>query len=209
MTVAGKGGRPKRGAPKEWDKYWDWPNSPWKSGSAFMAYLRSALRRAWLRNPAKLEKLRQGKIKIPNPNPKSATRFPTIFGAQCECCGGIFPLSGGKKEAKNKDFIVVDHRVPAGEFKDPEDAAKFFKGLLCVTLEDLRLLCTTCNATFLVAQKAGTTFEEAKIEREAIAIIKAKKDREWLMEKGVNPASNQKLRRIQIVEKLKENLNGI
>lgn len=191
----------------EYEKCWKWPNSPWKTKAAWLSYLRSAFRKAWLRNPVKLEKIRQGRIKIPNPNPKSATRFPTIFGAKCECCGGVFPLSGGKKEAKEKDFIVVDHLIPAGEFKDPEDAAKFFKGLLCVTLEDLRLLCTTCNATFLVAQKAGISFEEAKVEREAIAIVKSKKDKEWLVERGITPASNQAKRRQQITEKLKENLN--
>lgn len=201
MTVAGKGGRPKRGTPKEWDKYWDWPNSPWKSGSSFMTYLRSALRRAWLRNPAKLEKIRQGKIKIPNPNPKSATRFPEIFGAKCECCGGVFPLSGGKKEAKNKDFIVVDHKHPAGEFKEPKDFQKFFTGLLLITPDDLRLLCTTCNADFLYVQKNGGTLEEAKAERFAISLQKEKKDVEWLQERGLS-GKNATVRRKMIVEQI-------
>lgn len=201
MTVAGKGGRPKRGAPKEWDKYWDWPNSPWKSGSSFMAYLRSALRRAWLRNPAKLEKIRQGKIKIPNPNPKSATRFPEIFGAKCECCGGEFPLSMGKKEAKNKDFIVVDHKHPAGEFKEPKDFQKFFTGLLLITPDDLRLLCTTCNADFLYVQKNGGTLEEAKAERFAISLQKERNDVEWLQERGLS-GKNATVRRKMIVEQV-------
>lgn len=196
--------RPKNGTPKEWDKYWNWPNSPWKSGSAFMSYLRSALRRAWLRNPAKIEKIRQGKIKIPNPNPKSAVRFPEVQGAICECCGGKFPLSGGKKEAKNKDFIVVDHRHPAGEFKEPKDFQKFFTGLLLITPEDLRLLCTTCNADYLYVQKNGGTLKGAKAEREAIALQKEKKDVEWLKEKGVTPGKNATVRRKQIVEFLVE-----
>lgn len=185
----------------EWDKYWNWPNSPWKSGSAYMAYLRSALRRAWLRNPAKLEKIRRGKIKIPNPNPKSATRFPEVYGARCECCLGIFPLSMGKKEAKNKDYIVVDHKHPAGEFKEPKDFQKFFTGLLLITPDDLRLLCTTCNADFLYVQKNGGTLEEAKAERFAISLQKEKKDVEWLAERGLS-GKNATVRRKLIVEQL-------
>lgn len=200
--------RPKNGTPKEWDKYWNWNNSPWKSGSAFMTYLRSALRRAWLRNPAKLETIRQGKIKIPNPNPKSATRFPEIFGAKCECCGGVFPLSGGKKEAKNKDFIVVDHKHPAGEFKEPKDFQKFFTGLLLITPDDLRLLCTTCNADFLYVQKNGGTLKDAKAERFAISLIKEKKDVEWLAERGCS-GKNATVRRKIIVEQImKESSSG-
>lgn len=192
--------RPKK-TTTDWDKYWNWPNSPWKSGSAFMAYLRSALRRAWLRNPAKLEKIRQGKVKIPNPNPKSATRFPEIFGAKCECCGNFYPLSGGKKEAKNKDFIVVDHKHPAGEFKEPKDFQKFFTGLLMVTPDDLRLLCTTCNADALYVQKNGGTLEEAKANRFAISLQKEKKDVEWLAERGLS-GKNAAVRRKMIVEQL-------
>lgn len=192
--------RPKKGTPKDWDKYWDWPNSPWKTGSAFMTYLRSALRRAWLRNPVKLEKIRQGKVKIPNPNPKSAVRFPEIFGAQCECCKGYFPLSGGKKEAKNKDYIVVDHIHPAGEFKEPKDFQKFFTGLLLITPDDLRLLCTTCNADYLYVQKNGGTLQEAKAERKAISLQKEKKDVEFLKSIGLEPAKNATLRRAQLKE---------
>lgn len=192
----------------EYEKCWKWPNSPWKTKASWLSYLRSAFRKAWVRNPTKLEKIKQGRFQIPNPNPKSAKRFPTILGARCECCGGVFPLSSGKKEAKNKDYIVVDHITPAGEFKTPEDAAKFFKGLLCVTLDDLRLLCTTCNATYLVAQKAGISFEEAKLERQAIAIMESKKEKEWLIERGIVPGSNKDKRRKQVTDKLKENLNG-
>lgn len=206
MTVTGKSWRSKRGTPKEWDKYWNWPNSPWKTGSSFMAYLRSALRRAWLRNPAKLEKIRQGKIKIPNPNPKSAVRFPEVQGARCECCLGHFPLSSGKKEAKNKDFIIVDHKRPAGEFREPKDFQKFFTGLLLITPDDLRLLCTSCNATELLAFKLGISFEQAKAERQAISLQKEKKDVEWLQERGLS-GKNATVRREMIVEQIMKGIN--
>ena len=191
--------------PKEnYDHCWNWKGSPWRTKSSWMTYLRSALRKAWMRNPVKLEKLKQGRIKIPNPNPRSATRFPEVFGAQCECCLGTFPLSAGKKEAKNKDYIVVDHKQPAGEFKDPKDAQKFFTGLLCISLDDLRLLCTSCNSLYLYAQKEGCTLEEAKCHKEAIQIVKDKQEKSWLLERNILPASAQANRRKQIVEQLKK-----
>ena len=192
---------------KRIDKYescWNSKGSPWRTRSAWMSYLRSALRKAWMRNPVKLEKLKQGRIKIPNPNPKSATRFPEVYGGKCECCSGIFPLSAGKKEAKNKDYIVVDHKNPAGEFKSPEDFQKFFTGLLCIGLDDLRLLCTSCNALYLYAQKEGCTLEEAKCHKEAIQIVKDKQEKQWLLDRDILPASAQANRRRQIVEQLKK-----
>lgn len=192
---------------KRTDKYescWNWPNSPWKSRASWMNYLRSCLRKCWMRNPVKLEKLKQGKIKIPNPNPKSATRFPEVFGAQCECCGGYFPLSAGKKEAKNKDYIVVDHKNPAGEFKNPDDFQKFFTNLLCITIDDLRLLCTSCNNLFLYCQKEGCSFEEAKCHKEAIQIVKDKAEKQWLLDRDILPASAQANRRKQVLEQLKK-----
>ena len=191
--------------PKEnYDHCWNWKGSPWRTKYSWMTYLRSALRKAWMKHPVKLEKLKQGRMKIPNPNPKSATRFPEVYGAQCECCLGIFPLSAGKKEAKNKDYIVVDHKEPAGEFKDPKDFQKFFTGLLCISLDDLRLLCTSCNALYLYAQQEKCTIEEAKYHKEAIQIVKDKMEKQWLLERNILPASAQANRRQQVFEQLKK-----
>ena len=54
------------------------------------------------------------------------------------------------------------------------------------------------------AEKKGISFEQAVIEKEAIAICKAKKDVQWLKENGIIPASNSAKRRVQIVERLME-----
>lgn len=194
-------------AKDNYEACWKWKGSPWRSKAAWMTYLRSALRKAWMRHPVKLEKLKQGKIKIPNPNPKSATRFPEVYGAQCECCLQNYPLSAGKKEARNTNYIVVDHKHPAGEFKDPKDFQKFFTGLLCIAPDDLRLLCTSCNALYLYVQKNGGTLEDARCEKEAIAIVKDKADKQWLLERNILPASAQANRRRQIVEQLKKERN--
>jgi len=49
------------------------------------------------------------------------------------------------------------------------------------------------------------SYEESIVEKLAIALIKSKQDKQWLIDHGINPASNQKDRRQQIVKYLKEN----
>ncbi len=187
---------------KDYQKCWNYEGSPWKTESAWLAYLRGTLRKAWSRHPAKIAKLNRDRVKIENPSPTSAKRFPQVWGARCECCGGIFPLSSGKKEKSGKDTIVVDHAKPAGAFTNVKEFQGFFERLLCISPDDLRLLCTTCNATYSLADKLGVSFEEAHANRQAIQIIKDKRDKHWLLENNILPAKAQKNRREQIVAEI-------
>lgn len=189
-----------------YEKFWKYEGSRFKSDSQWFAFLRSNLRKGWNTHFMKLEKLKQVRKKIPNPNPKSAKQFPEVFGADCEICGKTYPLSGGQKEAKNKDRITIDHIHPAGAFSEIEHVQKFFERMFCVALDDLRACCTSCNSTLALADKQGISFEEAKCEKEAIAIIKERQDKAWLLDRGILPASSQANRRKQIVAKLREEL---
>lgn len=179
---------------------WNWPGSPWKTRASWMNWLRGSIRKVWSRHPAKIAKLYACRKKIANPNEASAKRFPEVWGADCACCGGTFPLSGGKKEGKHKATIQVDHINPAGTFAGVKDFQGFFERMFCVGLEDLRLVCTDCNKTLALADKNGWTYERAQIERQAIEIVKMKMDKEWLIENKVVPAKAQANRRKQIVE---------
>lgn len=190
-----------------YEKYWKYPGSRFKSDSQWFAFLRSNLRKGWNTHFMKLEKIKQVRKKIPNPNPKSATRFPEVFGADCEICGKTCSLSAGKKEAKNKDYIVIDHKIPAKAFSEIEHVQGFFERLFCVTIDDLRAVCTSCNSTLALGDKLGVSFEEAQCEKEAIQIVKDKEDKAWLLERNILPASAQINRRRQIVEQLKKERN--
>ena len=191
--------------PKDkYEKYWKYPGSRFKSDSQWFTFLRSNLRKGWNTHFMKLEKLKQVTIQIPNPNENSVKRFPTVKGAKCEVCGGIFPLSAGKSAKKNVNRITIDHVHPAGAFSEISHVQGFFERMYCVTLEDLRACCTDCNTTLAVADKQKISFEEAKCVREAKAIVDAKQEKQWLLDRGILPASAQANRRKQVEDQLKK-----
>lgn len=181
--------------------------TPWKTEAAWMNWLRGSIRRVWSKHPLKIAALHAYRIKIKNTNKASCKAHPEIWGGKCEVCEGIFPLSGGKKEGKSTNKIQVDHINPAGTFRDISDFQGFFERMFCVGLKDLRLVCSDCNKLLAYADKYKIPLAHAKAEKEAIAISKSKKDKEWLIERGVAPASSAPKRRAQIVEILKEECN--
>lgn len=162
------------------------------------------MRRSWNRHPLKIAFLRSVRKQIPNPNTSSAKRFPTVWGADCACCGGTFALSGGKAEGKKATKIQVDHKVPAGSFIHVRDIQGFYERLMCVGLDDLQAVCDVCNKTLSLGERLGVSFNRAKAEREAIDIVKAKTDKEWLEQHRVTPAKAQANRRKQIADILEE-----
>lgn len=164
--------------------------TPWKNSVSFFTYLRGCLRKAWSRNPVKLNVLKAKRKQIKNPNPKG--NKPTVWGAECEMCHKEFVL---------KD-IQVDHVIAAGSLTKTEDIQGFVERLLYVTEDSLRLVCKWCNSSLAYAEKQGVSFEEARIEKEAILIMKEKRDKEWLIERGVVPESNATKRRKQILSHL-------
>lgn len=207
MTVAGKGGRPKKTDPDEYDQYWNFAGSPWKSRSAWLGWVRSVLRKCWSRHPRKVAFIQKNRVKIPNTNPSSAVRFPTVWGAQCACCKELVPLSGGKKES-GKKVAQIDHILPSGSLKNIKDVQGFFERLMLITDDSLRFLCNVCNKDYALSEKLGISVEQAKAERFAISLQKEKKDVEWLQERGLS-GKNATVRRKMIVEQImKESENG-
>ena len=164
--------------------------TPWKNSTAFFTYLRGCLRKAWANNPIKHDLIKSKRYQIANPNPKG--KKPTVWGALCEMCGLEYPLAK----------IQVDHITPAGKLNKTEDIQGFVERLLYVTEEDLRLVCVDCNASLAYADKHSITFEEALTTKQAIALCKENKDKQWLIDKGITPASSQIKRRQQIIEEL-------
>lgn len=187
-----------------YEKYWKYPGSRFKSDSQWFTFLRSNLRKGWNTHFMKFEKLKQVTIQIPNPNEASVKRFPTVKGAVCEVCGTVCALSSGSKAKKNVNKIVIDHIQPAGAFSEIEHVQKFFERMFCVTLDDLRAVCTDCNTTLALADKQKISFEEAKCVREAKAIVDAKQEKQWLLDRDILPASAQANRRKQVFEQLKK-----
>lgn len=172
-------------------------DTPWPKQVNFFTYLRGCLRKAWSNNPIKLQVLKSKRKQIVNPNPKG--KKPMVWGFDCEMCGKTFPISEGQ----------VDHIHPAGTLKEKEDIQGFVERLLFVTEDDLRLVCKGCNNALAMSDKTKRSYEECLVDKQAIAIQKVKGgDVKWLEARDVPPGKNAKIRKQQIIDKLKEETSG-
>ena len=160
----------------------------WKTESAFMSWIRGGVRRSlWSKHPVKLEFIKRNRIKIPNPNPK---------GKVVEVWGGVCALTGETHVIAN---LEVDHRTGNHSLQTLKDIEPFVKGIVDITLEDLQFVSKEAHKIKSYAEKQGISFEEAKIEKEVIEIIKQKKDKEYCIEHNLVVESTQAFRRKAIV----------
>lgn len=141
---------------RPWECY---PNI-WKNSTAFFTYLRGALRKAWVNNPVKLEYIKSKRKQISNPNLKGNKK--TVWGFTCDCCGKDYPI----KECQ------VDHKIPAGSLNQLEDIQGFVQRLLCVTDNDLQLVCKGCHSIITYSQRMGLSLTEAALKKKVITFTK-------------------------------------
>ena len=106
-----------------------------------------------------------------------------------------------------KDF-QVDHIHAAKQLQCFDDIPLFVFRLIYVKEEDLRMVCKLCNSILAYADKQGISFEEAKAEKEAIALCRAKKDKAWLKKRKIEPESTVAKRRKQIVKILLQEIES-
>jgi hypothetical protein len=174
------------------NKYWG-EGKDWATESALMSWVRGGIRRSlWNRHPVKISFIKKNRIKIPNPNPRGNVK--EVWGGVCAMTGELFVL-------KN---LEVDHKYGGHSLRKIEDVQKFIEGIVFVTEDDLQFISKDAHRIKSYADRMGLSFEEAWVEKEAIAICKSKKDKQWLTERGVIPLSNAKKRREQILEVLRK-----
>ena len=171
---------------KEWnEKYWKYPGSPFKNETAWWTWLRGSIRRIWSRSPVKIAYKQSRRYKAPvGKNGKE------VFVSDCEMCG---------KQSRNCE---VDHLEGGKGFHDWETFVEWQKRILLVSFDDIRELCQECHSVISHSQKTGLSLEEARIDKMAIELVKTKKDKAWILEHGLNPASNAAMRRMQIIDYL-------
>ncbi len=155
-----------------------WESHPeiWPTSTAFFTYLRGCLRKAWMKNPIKLEYIKKNRHQIKNPNPKGTK--PTVWGFTCECCFEEYPIKEGQ----------VDHLYQAGSLRSTEDIQGFVERLLYVTEDDIQLVCKVCHNIISYAQRHELSFNEAKNRKKAIEFNKKSvaEQRSFLESKGIN-----------------------
>ena len=171
--------------PKEpWELYPD----VWKTKAAFFAWLRGGLRRAiWEKYPPKIKFKNEGCSKPPEDYEGRAKS-----GAPCALTGEWTP----------KSYLEVDHIKGHVSLTDWDDVLDFIKHL-CGNSGNFQLVNKENHKIKSYAEKQGISFEDALIEKKAIAIIKEKKDKEFFTDRMLKVPSNVTLRRKEIIRVLK------
>lgn len=182
---------------KPWEEY----SHIWKTESAYLSFIRGGIRRhLWSKNPIKLEFEKDVAVQIPNDNPRSMKRFPTVAGGQCEICKGLF----------KKTDMEVDHRTGEYSLRTISDIQTFVEGIVLVRKEDLAHLCKPCHGVKTHAERYGMTFDDAKADKLAIEWDKKKVKQvvDFLTKSGIIPASTKGARRKQLFEHFKKEIQS-
>lgn len=167
------------------DELWDRYPTIWPSKANFFSWLRGSLRRAvWNTYPIKIAVLKESNIPIPDGYQGKTRKF-----SKCALTGEATPTRN----------CQVDHKHGGKSLQEWDDVLPFIKHL-CAVKEDLQVVSKEAHKVKSYSEREKISFEEALAIKKAIAIIKSKKDKEWLIERGVEPAANSKRRRQQIVE---------
>lgn len=165
----------------------------WKTESAYLSFIRGGIRRhLWSKNPIKLEFEKESKVPIPNDNPRSMKRFPTVAGGRCEHCKQLFKQSE----------MEVDHKTGEHSLRCLDDMDSFLRGIVFVRKEDLAMLCKPCHGYKTYSERYGVSIQEAKAIKQAIEKNKesVKNVVAFLTEHGYNAATTKDKRREQLVD---------
>lgn len=164
-----------------------WEEYPhiWATQSAFFVWLRGSLRRAvWNTYPIKIEVIKESSVPKPDGYNGKAKKF-----AKCSLTGKVIP----------KSQCQVDHIVGNASLQSWNDLLPFVKHL-CATKDNLQIVSKEAHKIKSYAERHKISFEDACDIKEAIAIMKSKKDKQWLSDHKVIPANNAKRRRQQIIK---------
>lgn len=168
-----------------------WIHSPhiWKTKAAFFTWLRGSLRRGvWEKYPPKLE-FKQGQ----GYKPDSTYTGKAKKLIRCALTGEEVAISKAE----------VDHINGNVSLQGWDDVLTFIQHL-CASPDNLQVVGKEAHKIKSYAERMGISFDQASAEKEAIRIIKERKDREWLESRGIALGKTQATRRKQIVEKLLE-----
>lgn len=176
-------------------KAWEVYPEIWKTQAAWMAWVRGGIRRGlWEKHPIKLEFIKSQTFRMVNTNPRSMKRFPTVAGVKCAICGGSF---------KTTD-CQVDHIGGNHSLKSMGDLRAFTEAMINIRESDLQMVCKPCHKIKSYSERADISFEHAKAIKEAIEICRTKQDKQFLIDRGIKPASSGPKRRTQVENVLKE-----
>jgi hypothetical protein len=192
----------------------EWKNNPWetpegraiwKDGKGnpsevrYWEWLRGALRRLWSDYPLRKEWKKRQLRPLTKEEKESKLFHPSTKNVgQCSYCLQWF--AGSKLEC--------DHKVESEGCTSKETAESFLWHCGGRIGDDFRMACKACHKIRSYQQRIGGSFEEAQLRKQAIVIQDTKKDKEWLTERGIAPGKNSKIRKQQIIDRLREEKNN-
>ena len=171
------------------------------SDKEVLSSVRTMLRYAWNESVFKLEFLKRNSVLIPNTNTRSMKRFPMVRRYQCAICGEMF----GSTE------IELDHIESENTLTSYEHINDFMTNIVLTSPDKLQVLCKDkkskklgvtrfgCHSIKTFSERYGVDFDTARAEKEALQLIKQKKEKEYCNKHNLVVESTQSARRATIV----------
>lgn len=171
---------------------------------------RTVVRSAWNESCFKKQFYKLHAIRMQNDNPRSKKRFPIVVKYKCAICGELFSATDTE----------LDHINGENQMLTFSDAENFTKTILFPSPSELQILCKDkkrkvagksvvgrfgCHGILTYSERYGVSLEQARAEKEAIQLVKLKKDKEWLLERGLTVPTTEVKRRELIVKTLLQN----
>ena len=183
------------------------------SDKEVLSSVRTMVRSMWGDSVFKTEFLKRNSELVVNENPRSKKRYPMVRKFRCAICGGLF----GSTE------VELDHTESENALTSYEHINDFMTNIVLTSPDKLQVLCKDkkskklgvtrfgCHGIKTYSERYNVSFEEARAEKEALQLIKQKKDKDYCIENGLVVESTQAARRKAIVEyklsQLKEKAN--
>lgn len=171
------------------------------SDKEVLSSVRTMIRSMWSDGVFKLEFLKRNSVLIPNTNTRSMKRFPMVRKYQCAICGEMF----GATE------VELDHIESENTLTSYEHINDFMTNIVLTSPDKLQVLCKDkkskklgvtrfgCHNIKTFSERYVVDFDTARAEKEALQLIKQKKDKAYCVEHNLVVESTQALRRKAIV----------
>lgn len=130
---------------------------------------------------------------------KTFSRYPNKYRVLAASKGGRnqYRCAGCRKVYGKKD-VAVDHIEPCGSLKGFEDVAGFVDRMFCAE-EGLQVLCTSCHYVKSMRERG---FTDEEISSFWFKKLKAREQKQVLLDLNVEPAKNAELRLKQYQENM-------
>ena len=171
------------------------------SDKEVLSSVRTMIRSCWGDSIFKTEFLKRNSVLIPNTNTRSMKRFPMVRKYRCAICGEMF----GATE------VELDHIESENSLTSYEHINDFMTNIVLTSPDKLQVLCKDkkskklgvtrfgCHNVKTFSERYGVDFDTARAEKEALQLIKQKKDKAYCIEHNLVVESTQAIRRKTIV----------